>query len=107
MVAGVFGSSASHNDVGVLNSSWLQDYLEDVLVPDHVMARGVLPALYADAIFQHINHATIITRYDLIGTREEIDFHQRLNFRMSGIHQSIEHMYGQLFNLFQLLKTPC
>ncbi len=67
---------------------------------------GVLPALYADAIFQDINHTTIIARYDLIGTREEMEFLQRLNFRMSGIRQSIEHMYGQLFNLFRLLKTP-
>ena len=67
---------------------------------------GVLPALYADAIFQDINHTTIIARYDHIGTREEMEFLQRLNFRMSGIRQSIEHMYGQLFNLFRLLKTP-
>jgi hypothetical protein len=40
MVAGVFGASASHNDIGVLNLSRLQDYLEDVLVPDHIMAGG-------------------------------------------------------------------
>jgi hypothetical protein len=26
---------------------------------------------------------------------------------MSGVRQSIEHLYGQLFNLFHLLKTPC
>ena len=106
MIAGVFGASASHNDVGVLNLSRIQDYLEDVLVPNYVMAGGILPALYGDAIFQHLNHATIIARYDLIGTIEEIEFLQRLNFRMSGIRQSIEHMYGQLFNLFRLLKTP-
>jgi len=106
MIAGVFGASASHNDIGVLNLSRIQDYLEDVLVPNYVMAGGILPALYGDAIFQHLNHATIITRYDLIGTIEEIEFLRRLNFWMSGIRQSIEHMYGQLFNLFRLLKTP-
>jgi hypothetical protein len=106
MIAGVFGASASHNDVGVLNLSRIQDYLEDVLVPNYVMEGGILPALYGDAIFQHLNHATIIARYDLIGTIEEIEFLRRLNFRMSGIRQSIEHMYGQLFNLFRLLKTP-
>jgi hypothetical protein len=106
MVAGVFGASASHNDVGVLNLSRLQEYLEEILFPDHVMAGGLLPVLYSDAIFQHINHTTIIARYDLIGMQQEMDFLRRLNFRMSGIRQSIEHMYGQLFNLFRLLKTP-
>ncbi len=106
MVAGVFGTSASHNDVGVLNLSRLQEYLEEVLFPEHAMAGGLLPVLYADAIFQNINHTTIISRYELVGTLEEIEFLRRLNFRMSGIRQSIEHMYGQLFNLFRLLKTP-
>ena len=60
MIAGVFGASASHNDVGVLNLSRIQDYLEDALFPNHVMAGGILPALYGGAIFQHLNHATII-----------------------------------------------
>jgi hypothetical protein len=29
-----------------------------------------------------------------------------MNYHMSGIRQSIEHMYGNFFNLFWLLKTP-
>ncbi len=62
MVAGVFGTSASHNDIGVLNLSHLQEYFEEILFPDHVMAGGLLPVLYGDAIFQHINHMTIIAR---------------------------------------------
>jgi hypothetical protein len=106
MVAGVFGTSASHNDIGVLNLSRLQEYLEEILFPDYVMDGGLLPVLYGDAIFQNINHTTIISRYELVGTVEEMEFLRRLNFRMSGIRQSIEHMYGQLFNLFRLLKTP-
>jgi hypothetical protein len=106
MVAGVFGASGSHNDVGVLNLSRLTEYLEDILHPDFVMPGGLLPVLYGDAIFQNVNHTTIIARYNLVGTVEEIEFLRRLNFRMSGIHQSIEHMYGNLFNLFWLLKTP-
>jgi hypothetical protein len=77
------------------------------LFPGHVMPGGVLPALYGDAIFQNINHMAIIAQYDLIGHQQEMEFLRRLNFRMSGIRQSIEHMYGQLFNLFMLLKTPC
>ncbi len=106
MAASVFGASASHNDVGVLNLSRLQEYLEEILFPDYVMDGGLLPVLYGDAIFQKINHTTIISRYKLVGTQEEIEFLRRLKFRMSGIGQSIEHMYGQLFNLFRLLKTP-
>ncbi len=70
------------------------------------MAGGLLPLLYADAIFQHINHTTIITRYDLFGTQQEMEFLHMLSFRMSGIRQLIEHMYEHLFNLFRLLKTP-
>jgi hypothetical protein len=38
--------------------------------------------------------------------QQEIEFLSRLNYRMSGIRQSIEHMYGQLFDLFRLLKMP-
>jgi hypothetical protein len=92
MVASVFGASASHNDVGVLNLSRLQEYFEEILFPDNVMDGGLLPVLYGDAIFQNINHTTIISRYKLVGTQEEIEFLRRLNFRMSGIGQSIEHM---------------
>jgi hypothetical protein len=106
MVAGVFGTSASHNDLGVLNLSRLQQNLEEILFPDHLMPGDVLPALYGVVIFQNANHTTIIARFDLIGNQQEMDFLRRLNFRMPGVRQSIEHMYGQLFNLFRLLKTP-
>ena len=106
MIAGVFGAAGSHNDVGVLNLSRLTEYLEQILFPDFEMPGGLLPALYGDAIFQNVNHTTIIARYNLVGTPEEIDFLGKLNYRMSGIRQSIEHMYGILFNLFRLLKTP-
>jgi hypothetical protein len=104
MVTGVFGTSLSHNDVGVLNMSGLTRYLEDALHPDYVMAGGLLPELYGDSIFMNLNHSTILSKYD-VGTEEEKQLIFKLNFRMSGIWQSIEHMYGQLFNLFQLLQT--
>ena len=66
MVAGVFGASGSHNDVGVLNLSRLTEYLEEILYPDFVMPGGLLPVLYGDAIFQNVNHTTIIARYNLV-----------------------------------------
>ena len=59
-----------------------------------------------DSIFQN-NHSTINARYNLNHfAQQEQDFLRRLNFRLSGVRQSIEHMYGQLFNLFRLLKQP-
>jgi len=103
-VAGVFGTSASHNDLGVSNLSRLQEYLKEILFPEHLMPGDILPALYGDAMFQNANHTTIIARFDLFGNQQEMDFLRRLNFRMLGVRQSIEHMYGQLFNLFRLLK---
>ncbi len=105
MVAGVFGTSLSHNDLGVLNMSGLTRYLEDVLHPEFAMAGGLLPALYGYSIFMHLNHSTILSKYDVVGTEEQKQLIHKLNFRMSGVRQSIEHMYRQLFNLFQLLQT--
>ncbi len=100
MIAGVFGATSSHNDVGVLKLSRLTEYLEELLLPDHVMAGGLLPALFGDLIFQHVNHSTIIAHYDVAGIGiDEAEFISRLNYRLSGARQSIEHMYGQLFNL--------
>jgi hypothetical protein len=60
MVAGVYGTSTSHNDIGVLNLSGLVEYLENILHPDFEMDGGVLPALYGDAIFVNVPHTTIV-----------------------------------------------
>ena len=64
MVAGVFGASMSHNDIGILNMSMLTRYMENILYPDYVMDGGMLPALYGDSIFMHLNYATILAKYD-------------------------------------------
>ncbi len=105
MFSSIYGASMSHNDVGVLNMSMLTTYMENILYPNHVMAGGLLPALYGDAIFMHLNYATILAKYDLVGNAEVDNLIRKLNRRMSGIRQSIELMYGQLFNLFRLLQT--
>jgi hypothetical protein len=104
MVAGVYGKSTSHNDIGVLNLSGLVEYLENILHPDFEMDGGVLPALYGDAIFVNVPHTTIVIQFNIVGNAAEQEFLRRLNFRMSGVRQSIEHMYGALFNLLHLLK---
>jgi hypothetical protein len=105
MFSGIFGASMSHNDVGVLNMSTLTTYMENILYPDHVMAGGLLPALYGDAIFMNLNYATILAKYDLVGNVEVDNLIRKLNHRMSGVRQAIELMYGQLFNLFHLLQA--
>ncbi len=105
LFTGVFGSSISHNDLGVLNMSRLTRYLEDILFPDYAMPGGLLPALYGDAIFMNVNYSTILAKYDFIGNVEVDYLIKRLNHRMSGIRQSIELMYGAFFNLFSLFES--
>jgi hypothetical protein len=105
MFSSIYGASMSHYDFGVLNMSTLTTDMENILYPNHVMAGGLLPALYGDAIFMHLNYATILAKYDLVGNAEVDHLIRKLNRRMSGIRKSIELMYGQLFNLFRLLQT--
>ncbi len=62
------------------------------------------PALCGDAIFMHLNYATILAKYDLVENAEADNLIRELNCRMCSIRQSLELMYGQLFNLFHLLQ---
>jgi len=105
MIGGVFGSSLSHNDLGILNMSRLNRYLEEILYPDYVMPGGLLPALFGDAIFMHQNLATILARYEYVGNAAADELIHKLNYRMSGIRQAIELMYGAFFNLFSLFEV--
>jgi hypothetical protein len=105
MFSGIFGASMSHNDVGVLNMSTLTTYMENILYPNHIMAGGLLPALYGDAIFMSLNYATILAKYNLMGNVEVDNLIRKLNRRISGVRQAIELMYGQLFNPFSLLQA--
>jgi hypothetical protein len=107
MIAGVFGAAVSHNNLGTLNLSCLSEYLEEVLFPDHAMAGGVFPAVFGDSIFINANHSTIIACYRVVDfVLNEQQLTRRLNFRLSGDRQSIEHMYSQMFTSFRLMKPP-
>lgn len=75
----------NHNDVGVLNMSTLTTYMENILYPNHGMAGGLLPALNGDGIFMHLNYATILAKYDLVGNTEVDNLIRKFNRRMSGI----------------------
>ncbi len=70
-VAGVFGASLSHNDVGVLSISGLMRHLEDLLHHEHVMAGGLLPASYGDLTLMNLNYSSILSTYEVVGTEEE------------------------------------
>jgi hypothetical protein len=50
MVAGLFGTSMSHNDIGVLNMSRLMRYLVDVFYPEYSLAGGLLPCQHYTGI---------------------------------------------------------
>jgi hypothetical protein len=95
----------SHNDVGILNMSKLCQYMEDILYPNYVMAGRLLPALFGDAIFMNLYHVTILAKYDIVGNAEADYLIKKLNYRMSGKRQSIEHIYGALFNFFHLFEV--
>lgn len=49
------------------------------------MTGGLLPALFGDAIFMHLNHVTILAKYDLVGNAEANFLIKKMNHRMSGI----------------------
>jgi hypothetical protein len=69
--------------------SGLSTYLEELFYPDFVMVVGILPALYGDSIYQNTDHSTLLAR-----------------FSITPILQGIEHMYRQLFYIFDFLKQP-
>ncbi len=56
--------------------------------------------------FLHLFPKTNIMNFNVIGNVQEQAIVCKLNYHMSGVRQCIEHMYGALFNLFHLLKTP-
>jgi hypothetical protein len=92
--------------VWFLNLLRLTQHSEHLLFPQFVMPGRLLLALYGDSIFLGHNGSTIISWYDPVGTMEQQQMLQQLNLRMSDVRQSIEHMNGQLFNLFHFLKAP-
>ena len=49
MLGSVWGSSISHNDVGVMNMSGLEDHLQEIL--DFIPGTTSYPTLFGDAIF--------------------------------------------------------
>jgi hypothetical protein len=68
---------------------------------------GNLLAVFGHSIFQNINHSTIVAWYRVAGfAQNEQRLIHRLNYRLSGVRQSIEQMLGQMFNLFLLMKQP-
>jgi hypothetical protein len=105
MFSSIYGASMSHDDVSVLNVNANNIHGEYSLSQPYYGMGGLLPALYGDAIFMHLNYATILAKYNLTGNAEVDNLIRKLNHQMSGIRQSIELMYGQLFNLFYLLQT--
>jgi hypothetical protein len=102
----LFGAASSRNDISVFNLSGLMHCLEELLLPNFAMIGGILPALNGDPIFQKLNHSTKIAHLNMNHfSREDQDFIQRLNFRLSSVWQPIEHLYGLLYKFVSVNET--
>ena len=92
--------SMKHNDLGALNMSGLAEYLLDVL-PDVDSNNGnrINMAVYGDSIFRP--SLTVLRK--IINPDDVVD--KLLNQRLNKCRTSVEMLYGDLFNLFNLLST--
>jgi len=89
-----------HNDNGVLNMSNLANVLADLLAPFALPPLFLfLPALYADGIFTVLS--TILPRY-----RNPTLIQRRINQRMSGMRQILEHCFADHRAMFGLFSNP-
>ena len=99
MWANVWGSSMRHNDKGVLNMSGLTDFLIDLFAANNMqLPGGAFPSMYADTIYEN---TLVVTRRIEDPANEMEDL---LNLRMNACRQVIEHWFGDLFQLFDLLN---
>lgn len=106
MIGSIFIASLAHNDRGIQNMAGLNDYLVSLMENGIERIGGLhYPSLYGDAIFSPM--LAIVPRFDRRALRhfsnELRRYYQQLNDRMAGVRESIEHVFGQLFNLFKLL----
>lgn len=100
MIGSVYIASMRHNDNGMLNMSNLANYLSRLLAPFALPPNFTfLPALYADGIFAVLS--TIIPRYRNPNRNE-----RRINMRMSGMRQIIEHAFADHRAMFGLFRNP-
>lgn len=100
MIGSVYIASMRHNDNGILNMSNLANALATLLAPLALPPLGLfLPALYADGIFASLS--TIMPRY-----RSPNDTQKRINIRMSGMRQIIEHSFADHKTMFALFGSP-
>ena len=93
MLCNIFLTSVAQNDKGVINISGLEEELERILTPQ-VLMNGMLPALYADDIY---NYSTVICK----SSRDRSVFEKR----MSSGRVDIEHEFGLTASLFKRLQV--
>lgn len=99
MIGSIYICSLRHNDNGVQNLSGLNEYLVRILQPLYSRGgRNIFPAVYGDGIFTPL--ATIMRPF--LSPNEE---QQILNQRFSSLREDIEHKFGQLFILYQVLRA--
>ena len=97
MLGSVWGSAISHNDVGVMNMSGLEDHLQEIL--DFIPGTTSYPTLFGDAIFVP---SPVVTNRIQNSTQEQTIIDRRMN----SIRQSVELTYGLFFGLFHYFREP-
>lgn len=92
----VWGSSMSHNNIGILNMSGLVDHLQTIL--HWILGTDLYPTMLGDSIF--VPNPVLTRRVGAPeGTLQDI-----IDRRMKSMRQPVELCYGIFFNLFQLFK---
>ena len=87
----------SHNDIGIMNMSGLEQYLQETL--NFIPGSTMFPTLFGDAIF--VPSPVITNRILNSDLTQEI-----IDKRMNSIRQSVELTYGLFFGIFHLFKEP-
>lgn len=90
-----YGSAMRHNDKGVLNMSGLVDYLVSLLHPIH---GDILPGLYGGNIYPRL---PVIFR-SIQNPQDDMEW--LLNKRNNSFRQSIELGYGNMFEIFHIMR---
>ena len=102
MIGSVYVGAWRVSDSGLLNMSGLDTYLTQLFNEFNLRlgdAFNQFPACYGDGIFPQL--ATIIARYAMADENED-----RVNRRLAGARQSIEHLFSLHYNIFGLFNIP-
>ena len=100
MIGSAYIESLRHNDNGILNMSGLSDYIHNLIGHIRLPVHGLCPYLYTDAIYQLTPNITPRMR------NPTNDNGIRMNIRMSGLREYVEHLFADFKTLFAIYNQP-